>query len=369
MKRWKKGLSLLLAVCLAGSLCACGNDGGNTAPQDPTPPPAEDVPQEVDVPEEDFSEPEPEPEFEPEPEPEPEPQPEPKGLVILDSTIVKGNANTQEGCTIYCLDPDTGESTVIADFNCKIGFDLGEYFYYLPFSANTYSFSEDYTKIAVTKRFKKNGENHAGWLDQSGNFFDVTEALGQQSKSDFDDPVDYIAVGFSNGCFGFSQILTGSNTTNQYYIPVDNVVSAALQTGDVRQKDHPYNEEGALLMGQYSGEVYPNDVTSWIDATHAVVNKVEYSVYSSWIVDTAAQTLSAYVPGDSRENWNGRVSPDGTQIAFLSAPKGVYRPEVDLYIISVNGGDPVKVEGHPFLFARIAASFENPGTCTLIGWK
>ena len=66
-------------------------------------------------------------------------------------------------------------------------------------------------------------------------------------------------------------------------------------------------------------------------------------------------------------NWNGVVSPDGTEIAFLSMvvdnfgnPTG----SVDLYTIPVNGGDPVKIDNHPFEFGRYRA-----GPCQLIDWR
>lgn len=53
----------------------------------------------------------------------------------------------------------------------------------------------------LDKVFSSNSEVHAGWIDADGNFFDVIEALGLQSKSDFDEPVKYYAAGFADGHF------------------------------------------------------------------------------------------------------------------------------------------------------------------------
>lgn len=89
-------------------------------------------------------------------------------------------------------------------------------------------------------------------------------------------------------------------------------------------------------------------MTSWVDATHAIVNLQEEGNYSSFIVDTAAQTEIAYIPGHSRDNWNGVLSPNGTQIAFMSEPKSGIDIQTDIYIVPAGGGNPAKVEGHPY---------------------
>lgn len=98
---------------------------------------------------------------------------------------------------------------------------------------------------------------------------------------------------------------------------------------------------------------------------------VGYKDIDSFIVDTAAQNVTEYIPGNSRNNWNGILSPDGTKIAFMSAPRGIYSPayfpETDIYIIPIEGGDPVKVTGHSFSLGREAYA-EHTKTCVLIDW-
>lgn len=60
------------------------------------------------------------------------------------------------------------------------------------------------------------------------------------------------------------------------------------------------------------------------------------------IVDATSNTFTEYVPSDVRFSWNGVISPDGAEIAFISSSRsGSVAP--DLYITSVTGGDPTKV--------------------------
>ena len=61
------------------------------------------------------------------------------------------------------------------------------------------------------------------------------------------------------------------------------------------------------------------------------------------IVEAGTEEVEEYIPGESRFNWNGVVSSDGTQIAFLSTPRqGTGSPQ--LYVMPTNGGDPVAVD-------------------------
>ena len=60
-------------------------------------------------------------------------------------------------------------------------------------------------------------------------------------------------------------------------------------------------------------------------------------------MEAGTEEVEEYIPGESRFNWNGVVSSDGTQIAFLSTPRqGTGSPQ--LYVMPTNGGDPVAVE-------------------------
>lgn len=359
MKRWKKGLSLLLAVCLAGSMCACGGGGDNTPAddvlQEVNVPEEADVPEEMDMPEENF----------------PELEPEPEGLIVLELGSSVGR--DEMTFTVHCMDPDTKEESIFSEFTYSVLENAEGYRYQegaegllslFLFQGGRYRFSDDFDKMALDKRFPGSGETHAGWLDDNGNYFDVTEALGLQSKSDFDDPAKYVSAGFMNGYFAYFQPTSKDGLRGEYYyVPVDNVTPAAVQKGDIPDRN------GNPIVGEFiSGRFGPRDITSWIDDTHYIANEDVGSitrVVNSFIYDTENQNRTYYVPGNSRMSWNGVVSPDGTQIAFLSTPTSntTHRP-ADLYIIPINGGDPVKVENYPFEFGEYLS-----GPCQLIDWR
>lgn len=213
MKNWKRGAALSAALVLVLGLCACGSSTPSGVQQPP--PPVEYEEPEDTGPE--YEEPEyEEPDFE-EPEPEPEPV-KPEGLVI-----VKGPINAmQETYKVYCFNPDTKEETLLADFHIPapsagIQYNLSACGFAVSGDVSA-AYSEDYTKISCFKWFKNNGEKHAGWLDENGNFTDVTEALGLQPKSDFEDPVYYRGTGFHGGNFGYYHWDDDSNSNGKFFM-------------------------------------------------------------------------------------------------------------------------------------------------------
>ena len=330
MKKWNRALAILLAAGMAASLCGCGSSADSSAPPS--------VPASQAVTPEPMLEPTPTPE--PTPEPTPTPEPELHGLIYRESYAFNGKSST----SICYLNPETCETKIISTFG---NFESANDDYYYSGGG---SVSADFSKISCTKFFRNGGSSHAGWIDTEGNFFDVTEALGLQIQSDFGPEIHYYPVGFYNGLFGFEErkreSVNSLYTITQYYVPLDNISPEAIQKGDVRTVGHPFDENDGLLKNSIGGRKYtPADVTSWIDDTRCIVDaKAAYTTnVDSYIVDVATQTESAYIPGDSRDNWSGIISPDGTRIAFLSSPRQTFTRTNDIYITSVNGGDPVKV--------------------------
>lgn len=356
MRTWKRGGTLLAALALTLGLLGCGSSTPSgvqqPSPEQQTPPPAVE---------------EPEAAAEPEPEPEPEPEKPLEGLIIAtreEHIYQSGNAIE---CLVFCFNPDTKEETLIADFTYSHQDSSGNKYYdgASGYVAARSCFSSDYTKMSSIKLFASNNEQHVGWRNADGSFTDVTETLGQQSKSDFEGPVYYNSVGFAGENFGYVKADNSLTYAGDvFYLPVDHLSPDAIQEGNVHKVGHPYNEKGALMLDKYGyGKYGPEKVTDWIDDTHAIVNAVELSNRNSLIVDVSAQTETAYIPGDSRNNWNGVVSPDGTEIAFMSEPKSGSDAHADIYIIPVEGGDPVKVEGHSFDLEEKATRI-----CALIDW-
>lgn len=358
MRRWKRSAALAAALVLALGLCACGSSADSALPMStPEPPSGAEEPEDTWQEEELWEEPEPEPET-------------PTGLVM--AGIDQGWKNL----SIVCFDPDTNKEYQISNFSLN---QMGEHDgYVLGFHSRLdfLSFSQDYTKVIADKSFTDGGGVRAGWLDPQGNFFDVTEAVGFGEKSDFDDRVWYYPVGFSENYFVFLQreAPRGSlgDVTGYYYVPVDNVTPEAVQRGNPFGINRPYEVSDSgecqinIPVDKYAIWHYqPANVTSWIDSTHCIANSNGDSI----LLDTEAKTISMYIPGNSRINWNGFISPDGERIAFMSKPKEGSEPTTDLYIIPVDSENPEKVTGHSFPVAAYNDGLEmSCGFYTLIGW-
>lgn len=316
----KKRLSACaLALCMACVLCACGGGSDTPAPPvEPTPPPVQNVTPPAENSPSDVSEPD-SSYVEVPPEPEPEKL---EGLIFVNQST--SSTNPYISREVYCFNPETGTETLVSKFTFLSRSANEDYYMDNSFilAPNQYMFSSDYSKMAITKYFANNGEAHAGWLDTNGVFFDVTEKLGQNSKSDFEDTVHYKADGFSDEWFCFANYDIDSNHPNHYHIAIDDIICTAIQEGDII----PSNDQSGNLL--------------------------------------------EIVPGNSRDNWNGVVSPDGTSIAFMSTPKGVSSPITDIYIIPTDGGDPTKVTGYSIKMSTYLGGMNSSGTegYLLIDW-
>lgn len=289
-----------------------------------------------------------------------------EGIVVLQALSYHGDDDMSNifVYSIQCINPDTGSLTDIAEFSARRPYNVAseDAYYLLPtIGDNNLSgndrryFSSDFSKMAVTKILNDKNEAHAGWLDQSGNFFDVTEALGEQS-SDFGDPVTYNAVGF---------------TEDDLFVYNDNPYAMSYTWGNLNfrftdSKSPVASQEGNPLE-KYCQIVNENNeyaISDYIDDHlcliyyHSNNNKTASEKYN---VDT--KEAISYIPGDSRNNWSGVCSPDKSQIAFLSAPQqGNGGP--DIFIIPFDGGEPVKLE------CGIAFSSDiNTNPSSLLEWK
>ena len=245
--------------------------------------------------------------------------------------------------SVQAVNPNTGESTKIAEFSVRRPYNVTseDFYYLLPIigDANMVGndrryFSNDFSKMAATKVFNDKNETHAGWIDQSGEFFDVTEALGEQS-SDFGDPVTYNAVGFTeDDLFVYND--------NPYAIfsawAELNFRFTDLNALNISQEGNPLDDSCQIINGN---KLYA--ISDYIDDTMCLVyyhDKGNKTVSAKY--DMNSGEVIPYIPGESRSNWSGVSSPDGSQIAFLSMPKeGNGNPEI--FIIPFEGGEPEKL--------------------------
>lgn len=194
-------------------------------------------------------------------------------------------------------------------------------------------FSNDFSKMAATKVFNDKNETHAGWIDQSGEFFDVTEALGEQS-SDFGDPVTYGAIGFTeDNLFVYS-----NNPSPSYMYWHNDDFRYVSPDSNKSQEGNPL--EGLCQIIDGNNRFYC--ISDRIDEGTFLVDGYEGDFCGSMLYNPKSHESSEYIPGTSRSNWSGVCSPDGSQIAFLSMPKeGNSNPEI--FIIPFEGGEPEKL--------------------------
>ncbi len=196
-------------------------------------------------------------------------------------------------------------------------------------------FTPDFSKIAVTRVATSNQSMHAGWMDKDGNFFDVTAAVGEAEASDFEDPARYQAIGFTDdgATFVYKQVDNYSNyafeTLGYYAVSVDNM--AADASWEISPSD-------AYLHADTSSWWWLNDYrfSDKIDGTHFYADNGNSNTNSCVLIDTESQTMSDFIPGETRNNWSVVASPDGQQVAFISRPKSGQLNSVELYTMRLD---------------------------------
>ena len=305
------------------------------------------------------------------------------GIIVMRRLVT----NTQVLFIISAVDPDTGASRDISQFDVA-HINGEEYFIYttdyysIPgrnkdVANNIYStdfmsanhrewFSSDYNKLALTKTYKETGEQHVGWIKTDGNFFDLTEALNEGIQSDFDNPKGYLALGFlPDDSFVYVEIDHG-----EWIYHRTSVDYSSSNVGDQTFRDYYLVDDHTLNTNRDHMWVH-HLVSDWIDDQYYIGNSTYFTNYEKdktcFIVDTETQETVSFIPGDSRLNWSGVLSPNSDKVAFLSAPLGNTYTAPDVYVIPIEGGDPVKVECGNNFFQPIALN-RMKSNYFLLGW-
>lgn len=302
---------------------------------------------------------------------------EPEGITGI--IAMTSNIGTSFSFNIFSTNPETGERTTLVNLAFPSeGADEGRAVIYMPpvnevNSSNVAEWvSQDFSKIAATKTYTDDTDSHAGWFDVDGVFFDVTEALGLQPQSDFADPVHYTAIGFTeDNCFAYYSTTDNVYERTYYIVPLDNLTPEAIQEGN------PLSDAKPMMRDSTDYDYF----TDWLDDTHYLADHCLNSCWhktQSVIIDAASGSAEDYIPGDSRYNWNGVVSPDAAQIAFFSVPKqGNSSPQ--LYVMNLTDGEPVAVDVEVEFSSKAQERcpsfvlYPSPGlggTCTvLLDWR
>lgn len=240
---------------------------------------------------------------------------------------------------VAAVDPANLSSRQILSLRLPLIESNQEYGYLVPLDNPRFGnfqdqFSPDFSKMAATRMRISDRSMHCGWVDKSGEFFDVTEALGEAEASDFDDPVHYHAIGFmDNGAtFVYEEVSDTNNgywfdTLGYYAVSVENIESNTPWELD---PSSTYLHDGDSW--KWLGDYRPSD---WTDETHFYADTGSKK-NPCVIVDIAAQTMSEFLPGETRRNWSVVASPDGQQIAFMSRSESGPSNSAELYVMSLD---------------------------------
>lgn len=282
--------------------------------------------------------------------------------------MVRAELGTRYHYTIYGVDPDTGEQRTVAEFNIPLSVtsnaDNSKWQIYPMFLPGWNKrvplrgmFSADYMYMAVSRYSQDTMECRAGYYREGEKLYytDVTKSIGAV-KGDFDEPVKQMAIGFTEG----NQFVLADvpNIPNFYYDTAEWAFSQVDVSDNgtvVNSTLQAFNEADDFLMRGESWEWWPEncELTDWVDDTHCIINYPAESVglmfggdrIDRWdvrILDIETQETASFIPGESRSNWGGVISPDGKSVAFLSAPASG-TGNAALYVTSIDGGEPRKL--------------------------
>lgn len=117
--------------------------------------------------------------------------------------------------------------------------------------------------------------------------------------------------------------------------------------------------------------------TDWISDTqfiadHEILNMSAHYT-TSVLVDVGTHEVTEYIPESSRYNWSGVISPDGSSIAFMSAPASGNGASA-LYTVALGSDNPIQVPSSlPDSVDNHGKRLLEPlgeGTCvTLLDWR
>lgn len=360
MKREFIATVVTLALC-AATLVGCGNSTESTSYEAPAS--AEDIPagnDEIDEPtlkvadtyqgeaedEVDFGRP-PEDECVPwDVESAEEVVPEKgeiEGVIVLQGDY-KSNAYAPS-FVVSAIDPQTGDYHMISSFVFEhvARIQEDEFLIDPAYKFTCYNnyrslFNDDFTLMAATKTFLSDESKHAGWIDQSGEFFDLTVALNEQAQSDFDELKHYEAIGFTDDNRFVYAEMTDWRHPLYRAVPLDNIASGA---------SYEITEDDSYIMGVNS-EVWRwargNSKTCLIDDDQFLAVGFSDQAMVCVRVTVSSQTIEQIVPTGSQTSWSPVLGPDGSSVAFMSAPlKGTENPSI--YITNLDGSaTPTKLE-------------------------
>lgn len=289
---------------------------------------------------------------------------EPEGIIVL--RYINGSNRTWNSTGTYamttftvkldCIDPDTGKVSNLRTFSsedtgsCSVGLNaLGT-----NVTQSLMHFNSDLTQMTATLTLE-DGSVHVGWIDESGRFTDVSARITA-------DAGDFGALTkHSNPCFGpggyfYFRDVTNANVQDKR-VPLNSLTASAVETLNDRARtsylvprpdgttdEHSYyyydeNMEYPTHNGIFYDWISPFECVGVND--YGQLYRYTLSGKTSPSYYTEKTLLVPDIKG--RRNRDPVVSPDGTEVAFLSALTTGTDSSPYLYIVPSEGGDPVKV--------------------------
>lgn len=272
--------------------------------------------------------------------------------------------------TLDIIDPKTGEVSNKKTFSskethsCSAGFYGGLFGTYSISSNTTVSrsyFNSDFTKMIATLTME-DGSVHIGWIDENGTFTDVSGKISV--SGDFSGLINHSDPRFWGNYLYFEDFT--NETVQMKRVPLDNLTSDAVEilVEDVDWKGagvYPYADgsihDEANALHEYYDEsmtyaANTNFFNDWISESECVGTEdgmiYKYNLageYEHEFLDWYSEATPLVPEIKGRQNWNAVVSPECDKVAFLSKLTNATGTEQNtmLYIVSVDGGEPVKV--------------------------
>lgn len=272
----------------------------------------------------------------------------PHGLILMAQTNRRTNSNLDTVIQIYTIDPTTGMQTLWSQFMRP----SPEISITYPLSGNAKGqLSADCTRLAANKPKADIGEygedvKHAGWIEPSGEFFDVSNALGLGHT---------VALGFGNDAkdYFYFYVYEKIGTRGKYSIIRSTICRGTIEgikngvyervsvysNPEIHETNRYYLYDKDLFNGLCL--IYSGAHVSWeLPATdYAEPGKniviADYHPHpefpyfpikgdTSVLFDSTTGTLIQYLPDgystDGKSEWSGVLSPDGTTVAYLTTP-------------------------------------------------
>lgn len=352
MKKFRGALGILgLTSVLATTLAGCGAP----APEAVTPSQSSFAPatSEASTPVETPSK-----------KPTPETTP-PRGIIVLTGQTTESFGPTGEfiGTTISEIDPLTGAARVIADYSATSGRTQEiERMNSGGAVIRRALFSPDF-QLAVAVREAADGTSHVGWVDTQNNFTDVSENVAG-SSDDFSSTVTHDTPMFgADGSFYFAARVPGSSGFKSEPTIMKTTIENPTKVTEYKKLagvNYFVNPDGNAVSVCAGCSTFVENGTPGLGGTRVDdwINGMEFiststsgtMIYRSKATSVDDQSTGGpgtpLIPETNRKVSSPVVSPDGTNVAFLSSNT---QGTVDLFIVPATGGSPKKVAMSPTL--------------------